>query len=181
MATGAQVAQWADAAGFKGENLRTAVAVAWGESSWRTTARNNFGAGHYGLWQISALHFDPKTTKWDDGKVNAELAKKVHLKQGWQAWTVYSNGSYKLFLPKADTAIKQAKLKDTSPDTPTEPVTSIPALSGLEMFFQATTWKRATFIATGTVMMTIAAFMVMKGSKATDVVKQGVNAVGKIK
>lgn len=99
-------------AGFKGQGLKTAYAVAMAESGGRRTAHNpnaKTGDNSYGLFQINMLGsmgparrkqyglksneqlFDPLT--------NAKIAYKMS-KGGtnWQPWSAYKNGSYKKHL-----------------------------------------------------------------------------------
>ena len=49
-------------AGFRGDDLVTAVAIAGVESGWNPSARN---AGHFGLWQIAKSH-QGKVPGWDE-------------------------------------------------------------------------------------------------------------------
>jgi hypothetical protein len=94
MTSGPDVARAAKAAGFPDRELVTAVAVAWAESSFNANAvnrSNKDGSVDYGLWQINTVHGYPELQSgaWRDPKVNAVLAKRVHDKQGWAAWSVY--------------------------------------------------------------------------------------------
>ncbi|UUZ59558.1 transglycosylase SLT domain-containing protein [Nocardioides sp. B-3] len=56
------VAESAHRAGFRGEDLVTAVAIAGVESAWNQRARNG---SHFGLWQISTSHRG-KVPGWND-------------------------------------------------------------------------------------------------------------------
>jgi Lysozyme like domain len=95
MASGLTVARAAKAAGFNGGDLLTAVAVSWAESGWDQNAvntSNRNGSTDYGLWQINTIHKFPElgNGQWRDPAVNARLAKDVHARQGWDAWSVHS-------------------------------------------------------------------------------------------
>ena len=122
-----EIAYVAQAAGFTGEDLVTAVAVALAESGGETDALGYIGSDNHdhGLWQISnkwhALTGDGKPgklliagAKWRDPLVNARLAKAVFDEtvrmgkaSGWMAWAVYDNGTgpYTKHLPAARRAV----------------------------------------------------------------------------
>lgn len=76
----------------------TAYAVCMGESGGDHT-RINWGDNHrvcigsYGLMQVGCLHVsDPDTLL--DPSVNLDVAYSLYLKEGWQPWSAYKNGSY---------------------------------------------------------------------------------------
>jgi len=200
MAKGSDVANWAYQAGFNTTDLLvTALAVAYGESSWNESAKNNIGAGHYGLWQISALHFDPKKVKWDHGLINATLAKKVYDKQGWKAWTVYSTGGYKLYIEKAKTAAAEFKsrfptigigievneftggVSDAVGGVVDDVLAPVKEFADkLGFFFDPNNWKRLGFMLGGAAMMTVALIVIMKNTGAGAAVTTAVKKVGKV-
>lgn len=102
-------------AGFRGEALRTAYAVAMAESGGRATAHNpnaSTGDNSYGLFQINMLGglgparlrqyglsrnedlFDPAT--------NARVAFRMSGGgRDWSPWSAYKNGAYKKYLNAA--------------------------------------------------------------------------------
>jgi hypothetical protein len=114
-------------AGFTGEDIKIAAAVALAESGGNPSAHNAKPPDDsYGLWQINMLGamgpdrrkrfgitdnkqlFDPAT--------NAKAAKIIFDQQGWQrGWTTYSRGTYKKFLTD-----------DPSGETSAPPATSNP-------------------------------------------------------
>lgn len=105
-----EIAQFASNAGFSGDDLKIAVAVALAESGGNPQAHNTKPPDDsYGLWQINmygslgpdrrkrfgltsnAQLFDPST--------NARAAYTIWKDQGWErGWTTYSSGKYKQFL-----------------------------------------------------------------------------------
>jgi len=113
-------AEYAFAAGFRGEGLITAVAVAGAESQppYNTTSHNpdaSTGDDSYGLWQINMLGslgparrkqfglsrndqlFDPAT--------NARAAYSISSGgSNWSPWTTYKNGKHRPFLDRARAA-----------------------------------------------------------------------------
>lgn len=110
----------AASAGFTGNDINIATAVAMAESGGNPDAHNTKPPDDsYGLWQINMLGslgptrrnqfhiannarlFDPQT--------NANAAYKVFTSSGWQAWTTYKTGAYKSFL---DTTSTLTDLKD---------------------------------------------------------------------
>lgn len=98
-------------AGFNSEEARVMAAIARAESSGNPSALNdNSGTGDlsYGLWQInmiggigpersSALGLDSYSDLYTP-QTNARAAKHVYDQQGFEAWSVYKNGSYKRYL-----------------------------------------------------------------------------------
>ncbi|WP_284746301.1 transglycosylase SLT domain-containing protein [Amycolatopsis sp. RTGN1] len=108
-----QIARHAYAAGFRGQGLTTAVAVALAESGGRTTAHNATPPDNsYGLWQINMLGalgperrhqyhlksndqlFDPDT--------NARVANSISGDgHDFTPWSTYTNGAYKDHLTAA--------------------------------------------------------------------------------
>ena len=91
------------AAGFRGNDLVMAVAVAGAESSYRPTVRNSIGAS--GLWQIlQSAHqelFD--RYNWRDPEQNALMAMSVWSAAGrsWSPWTTFTGGAYRAHLAEA--------------------------------------------------------------------------------
>lgn len=84
-----EVAGYAEFAGFFGDELYTAVAVAFAESGGRLDAvnRNSDKSVDRGIWQINSIHgfedlFDPYR--------NALAAKHVFDLQGWEAWYAHT-------------------------------------------------------------------------------------------
>lgn len=102
------IARVAYQAGFKGDALVTATAIAFAESSGRVEVVNSIGC--VGLWQINqpvhvAAH--PKWTRaWLQNAAN-NAAAAYELSNGgtrWSPWSVYTSGAYKKHLPAARTA-----------------------------------------------------------------------------
>lgn len=105
-----RVVDAAIAAGFRGDALVIAVAVAIAESGGdaRATNRNSNGSVDYGLWQINSIHrasgFDPSQAF--EPHYNARWAYKIS-KNGtnWSPWVAFKNGRYKQFLADAKSSI----------------------------------------------------------------------------
>ncbi|MEV6828703.1 transglycosylase SLT domain-containing protein [Amycolatopsis sp. NPDC051102] len=113
-----EIARHAYAAGFRGQGLTTAVAVALAESGGRTTAHNATPPDDsYGLWQINMLGalgperrhqyhlksddqlFDPDT--------NARVANRISGDgHDFTPWSTYTNGAYKHHLAAAREAAR---------------------------------------------------------------------------
>jgi Lysozyme like domain len=101
------VATYARQAGFTGDDLVTAVAIALAESGGNARAYNPEkqsntpdGKGSYGLWQIY-LKAHPEFTNLDlyDPQTNANAAFSVYSKAGgFSPWTTYGNGAYQVQL-----------------------------------------------------------------------------------
>lgn len=85
-------------AGFRGDALRIAVAVAMAESGGDADIYN--GTCCYGLWQINALvhkRFTPQQLR--DPLINAKEAFRISSGgRNWRPWEAYTNNSYRKFL-----------------------------------------------------------------------------------
>lgn len=59
----------------------------------------NHGAciGSYGLFQVGCVHFSGNQNP-NDPATNIEVAYQVWKKQGYNAWTMYRNGTYLRFM-----------------------------------------------------------------------------------
>lgn len=110
-----QVYAAARGAGATHDEAVILTAIAKGESGWRTDAHNpNPPDNSYGLWQINMLgemganrraQFSISSNEaLFDPRVNAKAALAILRGQGWNAWSVYSNGSYRQFLGEAQAA-----------------------------------------------------------------------------
>lgn len=53
--------------------------------------------GSYGVLQVGCLHYYDHEDR-DDLATNVKVAYRVWQKQGYNAWTMYWNGTYKEFL-----------------------------------------------------------------------------------
>jgi hypothetical protein len=92
------IASYAANAGFSGDDLVTAIAIALAESGGDPNARGDKTAIHpdgtsYGLWQIHwTVH--PEVGNPDnlfDPQINANAAYKVWQEQGFNAWSTYGD------------------------------------------------------------------------------------------
>ncbi|GAA0517802.1 hypothetical protein GCM10011581_22050 [Saccharopolyspora subtropica] len=115
-----QIAQHAYDAGFRGEALTTAVAVALAESGGNTRAHNHEGLDNsYGLWQINMLGdlgparrrqygLDSNKDLFDPDE-NAKAAYQIWKDDGdrsFRHWSTYENGAYKKHLDDARKAVR---------------------------------------------------------------------------
>jgi hypothetical protein len=100
-----QIATVALSAGFTGNDLVTAVAVAMAESGGNPKALGDIGIGQgsFGLWQInSAYHpeYGPDFTSLYDPTTNANAAFAIYAKSGYsfKPWSTFNNGAYAHFV-----------------------------------------------------------------------------------
>ena len=104
--TQAQIVTLAGKAGFKGEDLIIAGAVAMAESSGRYWVENSIPC--IGLWQINFRFWNPRKPQWTKEwlKVpenNAAAAFYIYTQAGnkWRDWSTYTGGGYlKYMTPK---------------------------------------------------------------------------------
>lgn len=106
-----QIAEHASRAGFRGADLNMAVAVAIAESGGNTSARNlSSREDSRGLWQINVrAHPEFASSNLYDPATNARAARAVLAKQGWRAWSVFTNGKALLLQPRATLAASQVQ------------------------------------------------------------------------
>jgi hypothetical protein len=113
--TARQLAQYAAAAGFRGADLQTSVAVALAEGKGRGTPLNREvlaesigdNGNSIGPWQIHMpSHPEFSKTYLLNPANNAKAARAVLRKQGWAAWTQFRNGAFLVYMPLAGANVK---------------------------------------------------------------------------
>lgn len=115
----AEIAQLAHRAGFRGRDLEVAVAVALAESGGQPGVNAHGAEDSRGLWQINDVHF----SRFDEGRLyqplyNAKAAHRVWQESRsfrsdpWDAWSTYSNGTYRRFLSQARQAVRDQPRAD---------------------------------------------------------------------
>jgi hypothetical protein len=110
-----QIAVYASSAGFSGDDLVTAIAVALAESSGNPNAYNPeiaagtpSGKGSYGLWQIYLkAHPEFEGRNLYDPQTNAIAAYSVYRGRGgnFLPWSTFKNGAYMSHLDAAYDAL----------------------------------------------------------------------------
>ena len=119
-----QIALVAQQAGFSGDSLVMAVAVAMTESGSNANAIGRLKT--YGLWQIYAHAHptmidpsNPDASRWYDPYVNATFAYKIAVGgKSWVPWSVYTSGAY---LSRMDAARAGVNLLLSNPGSVTPP------------------------------------------------------------
>ncbi|MFD7908354.1 hypothetical protein ACFV4G_39700 [Kitasatospora sp. NPDC059747] len=126
--TAAQIANVGYRAGWRGEDLVTAVAVALAESSGDVTVVNSIGC--VGLWQINVPvhvkeHPSWTTAAMQNADANAGAAYALWRDaHGWRPWEAYTNGMYAAQMGRARLAVAQVGKTDaTAPATPADNIT----------------------------------------------------------
>lgn len=103
----------ASSAGFSGNNLLIAVAVAGAESSWQPAATNinTNGTTDYGEWQINSVHPEILATgNWQDIGANARMAFAIFTARGsWADWATFNSNRYTAWLPSAQQALNAVR------------------------------------------------------------------------
>ncbi len=108
-----QIALVAQKAGFTGNNLVIAVAVALAESSGNANAMGDVTiGGSFGLWQIYCMAHpylippsSPDSVAWYDPYQNAQWAYRISGGSNWRPWSTYIHGTYRTFMPVARAAV----------------------------------------------------------------------------
>ena len=103
--TFAQIQSYASNAGFSGDDLNTAVAIALAESSGNPNAAGDPTlGGSYGLWQVN-LKAHPEYTAQQlyDPQTNANAAFTVYsvAQSSFTPWTTFNSGAYEAYLPQS--------------------------------------------------------------------------------
>lgn len=142
--TAAEIAWYAYQAGFRGEALATAVAVALAESGGWTGAHNPNGEDSRGLWQINVAPNVRRNTWGDlfDPAANARAAFAVSGGgKNFNPWTTYAGSteagrrsSYRNHLQEAEIA---AQAVERNPDAAVAPAGTARAETGEETPAQA--------------------------------------------
>jgi hypothetical protein len=106
-----QIAALAQNAGFQGDDLATAVAVALAESGGNPNAvgdLNITAGGSVGLWQIN-LAYHPEFNGWNlqDPQTNANAAFSVYSAAGdsFTPWSTYKSEAYLAPLAEVEVAL----------------------------------------------------------------------------
>jgi Lysozyme like domain len=131
-----EIARHAASAGWSGNDLETAVAVALAESGGDSGLlgdvhlRNDTWGPSVGLWQIRSINeghgnqFDQQhrnETANLDPATNAANAHAIYEQAGgWRPWTVHRTGAYRDFLDRARRAV-EANRQQQAPTTPSAP------------------------------------------------------------
>jgi hypothetical protein len=117
------IAAVAAQAGWRGNDLYTAIAVALAESGGDDHNHNPIPPDDsYGLWQINMLgsmgpsrraQFNLKSNDdLYDPKTNARVAKAIQGSSGWSAWTTYTSKKYTEFTNRAKIAVDQTDMNN---------------------------------------------------------------------
>ncbi|NUT53892.1 MAG: transglycosylase SLT domain-containing protein [Saccharothrix sp.] len=116
-----QIARHAHEAGFRGQDLTIAVAVALAESGGDPRAHNSTPPDNsYGLWQINMLgslgparrrEFGLESNReLFDPTENARAANRISGDgRSWTPWTTYTSGAYKRHLDEARRGVEAMK------------------------------------------------------------------------
>ncbi len=108
-----QIAVAARQAGFTGQDLIIAVAVALAESGGNAHAIGDVTiGGSFGLWQIFCMAHpdlippsDPDSVAWHDPYQNARFAYEVSGGHNWRPWSTYKHGTYLAHMYEAQEAV----------------------------------------------------------------------------
>lgn len=111
--TAEQIAVVAQKAGFTGQNLVIAVAVALAESAGNASAHGDVAiGGSFGLWQVYCMahpHLippeNPDSVAWYDPYQNARWAYEISRGSNWRPWSTYKHGTYLAFMDRAQEAV----------------------------------------------------------------------------
>jgi hypothetical protein len=121
-----QIANVAAAAGFSGNDLVTAVAIALAESDGDPGA-HNICEDSRGLWQIHVpAHPDAAGANLYDPQVNAQYAFKYYAQSGFYPWTTWTSGKFARYLDAAQNGV----MADARGESYDPVVTGLPSADG---------------------------------------------------
>lgn len=115
----AQLQALASNAGFTGDDVNTAAAIALAESSGNPAAVGDLNltpGGSIGLWQINLkAHPEYTAAQLTDPATNAAAAFSVYQAAGgFGPWSTFNNGAYQAYLPTASGADSSTVASDSS-------------------------------------------------------------------
>lgn len=186
-----QVAKLALDAGLTPEAAKIAVAVAKGESGYRTDAVGDVSlqdatwGPSIGLWQIRSVKAEEgKGTARDasrltDPAFNARsMAQISNRGRNWQPWTVYRTGAYKVHLAEAGEAVRKALSGDVPPVPSSEPSEiEARAASGIGALLDPRTWRNVAYVVGGGVAVIVGLLLVGREMTGSELVSKVVEAV----
>lgn len=187
-----QIAGVAQAAGFRGADLSTAVAVAIAESGGNTDALNandTGGTRSFGLWQINSVHTDLLGSgNWRNAQDNARMAFTVFQRQGWRAWGAFTNGSWLLFRARGraaagspDNGVSGSVETEGNPLIPDSLEAPWEAVGKLAEFVtDRHTWLRVVTVFAGFGLLSMLVFQLVSLTPVGDVVKGTVKGVANV-
>lgn len=147
-----QVARVAYAAGWRGEDLATAIAIAYRESGFDPQAHNAKPPDNsYGLWQLNMLNAlgPARRAQWGlstnedlfDPATNARAAYALWRQAGWRPWTTYRSNAATAYLPVAREAAKRVEATGGAGGSSTDGPVVTPV--GLQSLVDPAAWRRA--------------------------------------
>jgi hypothetical protein len=183
-----EISGFASKAGFTGDDLGIAVAVAQAESQGNPTAHNSKPPDDsYGLWQINMLGslgparrkqfgitsndqlFDPAT--------NAKAAYMIFKGSGWKAWTTYTSGAYQKYLESTSSLTGTLGQAEIDPKSQYSGITGAVQAVGDNLFKAASNFTgiliAAVFLILGIVLIARKPIMgLTPAGKATGIAKK---------
>lgn len=161
---------------WTGDNVAIAVAVAQAESGGNPTARGDTSlqtaqwGPSIGLWQIRSLNSQKGSGGTRDESANtnpdtnAKHAHEIWAGSGWGAWSAYTNGAYKMYLPEAKAVVGNTAPSATNAQTnPTPEQTSALTTAGfLQNLSSPNFWFRALKVIAGGALILGTAYVIAR-------------------
>lgn len=180
-----QIRGYASAAGFAGDDLNIAVAVALAESGGNPSAHNATPPDNsYGLMQINMLGaMGPERRKkyglksnedLYDPATNMKVAHGIFKGSGWKAWTTYTRGTYKKYMSMSDSGTTPAESPTAGTDSDGSTITGgLNALGG--NLFNA--FQNIGGVIIGVVLIIAAIIILVMQTKTGKAVVKGVGKI----
>ena len=169
-----QIAALAYQAGFRGQDIAIAVAVALAESSGRTDAvnHNTNGSVDEGLMQINSVHTELTGNRFDPA-TNMRMAYAIKTRRGsWKDWSTFNSGRYAIFMPTATAAARgiDKTIPVTLPAGNVDSSVQSSSSSGFGKLSDPHTWLRVATVLAGGVLV-LAALALLGWDNAPDTAK----------
>lgn len=157
------VAHAAHLAGFSGNDLAIAIAVANAESGFNTDAVNhnpahgkNPASDDLGLWQINSYwNATYLKTNWRDPYGNAQMAYAIWKDAGWKDWVAYTNGRWFAYYVSAKSAADYEEKGIYTPPVSTSTLPDAGVVSTTTPSVNMNTLSRVGMVLGGAVLVVI--------------------------
>jgi hypothetical protein len=157
----------------KHSKLVIAVAIALAESRGKLDAvnqsRNGIAVGLFQIYTRGATRVD---TRLFDPVYNTQRAIEKYRAQGWGAWSAFTSGAYRQFIPQATAGVK-ATHKDSVFEKAGDVVGGVvdAATGTFNVLTSASTWARVGFVLGGGVIVLLGILFVYQQAKSSTVGK----------
>lgn len=164
-------------AGLSGADVPIAGAVGMAESHGNPTVHNPILPDVVGVWQINTrAHPEFSVQAMTDPAQNAAAMVKIKRASGWQAWSTYTSGAYRAYMPAANRAIpaggphaatKAGAAGRAAGQTITDTASSLSSVNDFAAkLSDPAVWRRTAYVLVGVVLV-LMGIILMTGETKT--------------